>query len=184
MPVCCWRAVLIQCCEYCDICWTLDLFSWLLWGQMKGAYGGALLLSPWLWGAPKTVVHLGISSNMSAFSRCYFLVYAHHLILFELQPRGRLFKARFVLAEMCCKSECRLGLRRAGLVESSIWEGSARHSPCLPCASALLCTLCCCCMRWTPKREWNGRFGAQVTEKLSFRVRPPCRVSVDDFYKV
>lgn len=63
---------------------------------------------------------LGLSSNMSAFSRCCFLVYAHHLILFEPQPRGRLFKARFVLAEMCCKSECRLGLRRAGLVESSI----------------------------------------------------------------
>lgn len=73
----------------------------------------------------------------------------------------------------CVQSDSMLALRRSGLVVSSIWEGTARHSPCLPCASALLCTLCCCCMRWTPKREWNGRFGAQVAENLSFRIGPP-----------
>lgn len=72
----------------------------------------------------------------------------------------------------CVQSDSMLALRRTGLVVSSIWEGTARHSPCLPCASALLCTLCCCCTRWTPKREWNGRFGAQVAENLSFRSRP------------
>ena len=145
------------------------------------------LLSPWLWGAPKTVVHLGLTST------CLHFLASPHPRLFPLRARtlldiiwaptsGRLVKAWWcVLAEMWV---CRLDLRRTGLV------GVVHLRRICPLFSlpALrfrppLCTLCCCCMRWTPKREWNGRFGAQVTENLSFRVRPlvatlGCRVSV------
>ena len=125
--------------------------------------------SPWLWSAPKNR-HFGFNQLALSPSPIHYYIFCICTaldIICTLTP-GRLVKPGCAGLK-CVQSECRLDLRRTGLVESSIWEGSARHSPCLPCASALLCTLCCCCMRWTPKREWNGRFGAQVTETPQFQ---------------
>lgn len=145
----------------------------MIWGQIKGVYGG--VHSPPLrhgCGVLLKTVILVLTSTLLALSlspiHYYIFCICTALDIICTPTPGRLVKPGCAGLK-CVQSECRLDLRRTGLVESSIWEGSARHSPCLPCASALLCTLCCCCMRWTPKREWNGRFGAQVTETPQFQ---------------
>lgn len=38
------------------------------------------------------------------------------------------------------------------------WRPFEKDLPVIPPASALLRTMCGCCMRWTPKRECVGRF--------------------------
>lgn len=38
------------------------------------------------------------------------------------------------------------------------WRPFEKNLPVIPPASALLRTMCGCCMRWTPKRECVGRF--------------------------
>lgn len=101
----------------------------MLWGQIKGRMAVYSLLSPRVWGAPETVVHMHVSCRPSPCISCICFVRD----LTWAQTLKAITNGLGVLAEMCAEY-----CRRKGLVESSIWEGSARHSPCLPYASALL----------------------------------------------
>lgn len=100
------------------------------------------LLSPWLLGAPKNVVDLSLTRTCLYFPcspALINLLYVRTTIwLFSSSNHGANSPSTVCAGLNCVQRDSLLVLRRKGLVVSSIWEGSARHSPCLPCASALL----------------------------------------------
>lgn len=145
------------------------------WGQIKGAYGalflplamteGVLPKPSCIWVKPPhgcLLLACSIPSCVYVFS-----LYVQFFAILKLRASTKVCRLKCVL------SECRLDLRRTGLVKSSIWEGSARHSPLFALRFRPPQHIVLLLHEMDSKREWNGRFGTQVTKTLGFRVRRP-----------
>lgn len=155
--------------------------------KWKGRMVVYSLLSPWLWGAPKTVVHLGFNQQHAcilslAFIHLYYfflfiLVYgATTLIWFELQPPGRLVKAWCVLGlKWCAECEC----RQAGFEAlQALWSRPFEKDlpvilpacPAFPPSSAH-----CAAVAWDglPNASGMGGLGPKSQKTLVSRVRLP-----------
>lgn len=137
------------------------------WGQIKGAYGalflplamteGVLPKPSCIWVKPPhgcLLLACSIPSCVYVFS-----LYVQFFAILKLRASTKV-----------CRLKCVLS---AGWIwgVQALWSRPFEKDlpvilPCLPYASALLSTLCCCCMRWTPNASGMGGLGPKSRKPL------------------
>lgn len=134
----------------------------------KGARLCTVLLSPWLHSAPETAVNLASfrTSTIFVFLNTHAVTVWAKSSGWPVNPGNVCFWVRVQTEFVAYGAFC-------GVVH--LRRSCPSFFPVCPKLPPFLGTLCCCCMRWTPKHGWNCIFWAPTHEgRPSVSEWEPC----------